>query len=1265
MDEEPKLPPSPPPPSSLFPISTTTTTTTTPPPLFPISATAISSTTPQWLHNTSFTTDLSTISSAPSANDIDSEPEPIPKPKQKQSYELLESSDEERSDKRRKRKMKKKKRKRDNDDVSRFSYGSRKSGVRAWDDSQIKPSTKDYYFDSKGDPDNLAFGCLYRMDIVRYKHDEATRLTSDLQVYSRLSHQSLLVRGELDIDRLDAQTKSGGRYWSAKYSALERDKNFKHIRVVAPKKYVEIMLDDFIPFFDEDGNGSTTSGHLVTEESWEDEVLRKTRDFNKMTREHPHNIKVWLDFAEFQDKVASRQPQKGARLQTLEKKISILEKAVELNPEDEDLVIYLLKAYGTKDSADILIGKWEKVLMQHYGSHKLWREFLHVVQGDFSTFKVSELRKMFAHAIQALTAASSKKHRQKIVALFRAMIHRGTTNLTLLTLTILPLEQEVLWSVIKIPHTYTSDIAKAQMIVIDCLEWVWNLWMVRALGGGDVLGDSIFSRVMTTSTELSYRSKSWVEEYNKDHPAEARPCVDHVDIEIEHGIVDIFLSLCRFEWQAGYHELATALFQAELEYCLFCPPLHLTEQNKKRLLEHFWNGNGARVGEDGALGWSTWLEREEETRQKLLEKASLEEDEQGGWTGWFAPSSKDKENSPQSKADGSDVALEGLEEEKEDEDANLEEDDASLLRMLGIDAGAEANSEVHESTTWVRWSEEELLKDREQWMPVRGNSAVSPGDEEMVEADEQLSRVIFFEDVSDYLFSLSSPEARLSLVVQFIDFFGVEVSQCSSTNSSSWNEKLLSLETLPDSLSKYIRNLNGAGKLKSGSSTLSLESLLQSPDSSARREIMNFLRNAVLLCLKVFPRNYKLEEAILCAEEKAKVGFNTLQQTAMPSRALAKNLLKTDRQDILLCGVYARREAAFGNIDLARKVFDMALSSISGLHSENQPAPMLYLWYSEMELAGIVSSNSESTSRALHILSCLGSGTAYIPYKGRPSSTQLLRAHQGFKERINAIRSSWVREVVSDGSVALVCSAALFEQLMVGWAAGVKMLSDALSMVLPDGCFHYGSSEREQPLRVKNMGNTVYIQPRRPYVCGVKLSCRISSYIGGANQSFVYCIFSIIALTAKHERVKGRGGGRREGKGKGGEGEWRRKPSIILALFALSYELSRGGSQHRIHGLFERALTNDKLRFSVFLWRLYIAFEIDMENISAARRVFFRAIHACPWSKMLWLDGFQKLNNILSAKELSDLQEVMREKELNLRTDIYEILLRDELTAKL
>ncbi|PON58479.1 HAT (Half-A-TPR) repeat [Parasponia andersonii] len=123
-----------------------------------------------------------------------------------------------------------------------------------------------------------------------------------------------------------------------------------------------------------------------------------------------------------------------------------------------------------------------------------------------------------------------------------------------------------------------------------------------------------------------------------------------------------------------------------------------------------------------------------------------------------------------------------------------------------------------------------------------------------------------------------------------------------------------------------------------------------------------------------------------------------------------------------------------------------------------------------------------------------------------------------------------------------------------------------------------------------------------------------------------------------------------------------KKQSVVIWIFALSFEISRGGTQHRVRGLFERALGNDTIRHSVLLWRCYIAYEVDITcDPTAARRIFFRAIHACPWSKKLWMDGFVKLNSILSAKELSDLQEVMRDKELNLRTDMYEILLQDEL----
>lgn len=243
------------------------------------------------------------------------------------------------------------------------------------------------------------------MDVALYKPYAPLGISGlDFHGLSRWNQTGSSLDRDGDVDALDGKLKSGGRYWSAKYMALESHKNLKRVRVLVPQRFLEAVSDDFIPLLDVQSS--------VVEESWEDEVLRKTREFNKMTRERPHDEKAWLEFAEFQDKVAGTQSQKGARLQTLEKKISILEKAAELNPENEELLLCLIKAYQRRDSTDVLTERWEKILVQNSGSHKLWREFLRFVQGEFSRFKVSEIRKMYSNAIQALSAACSRHTRQ-------------------------------------------------------------------------------------------------------------------------------------------------------------------------------------------------------------------------------------------------------------------------------------------------------------------------------------------------------------------------------------------------------------------------------------------------------------------------------------------------------------------------------------------------------------------------------------------------------------------------------------------------------------------------------------------------------------------------------------------------------------------------------------------------------------------------------------------------------------------------------------
>lgn len=200
------------------------------------------------------------------------------------------------------------------------------------------------------------------------------------------------------------------------------------------------------------------------------------------------------------------------------------------------------------------------------------------------------------------------------------------------------------------------------------------------------------------------------------------PSEDPALKQTELGLVDIFVSLCRFECQAGYQELSTALFQAELEYSMFCPPLSLTEHSKQRLFAHFWNSDGPRIGEEGSVGWSMWLEKEEERRQQIIKEESAKESESGGWTGWSAPVSNDAEIDTSSE-NSKKIEL-GEEVESDADDTRQEDDTEALLKMLGIDASGHDDGEGTDTSTWARWSIEESSRDSEQWMPVRSKNGI-------------------------------------------------------------------------------------------------------------------------------------------------------------------------------------------------------------------------------------------------------------------------------------------------------------------------------------------------------------------------------------------------------------------------------------------------------------------------------------------------------------------------------------------------------------
>ncbi|KAL2629502.1 hypothetical protein R1flu_014188 [Riccia fluitans] len=1051
------------------------------------------------------------------------------------------------------RRFEKRRRKEKADDADTRKIGAldsssvqRKSAVSVWADLN-ESLPKEYYFDSRGDRDNLAFGSLYRMDVARYRRED---IFSGLHGITGLPprRRKNLLDAEGDGIVQDEAIKNAGRYWSPKFSSLERKRKMRHLSFSKDRGGSKShqpgvsALEDFIPLDIEEAPKKASSETEIRDvgETWQEYVTRKTREYNEQTRERPHDESLWISFANFQDELIQTTDKKAVVQQAVEKKIAVLEKALHLHADSEDLLLLYLETCQRRDTTGALASKWEDAVSRHSFSFRIWREFLRFRCSQFSTFSVSSIRALYIRGLQTLSVCRNRLH------------------------------------------------TKGEM--------------------------------------------------EDDHDAGY--------VEAEQALVSMFVDLCRFNWQAGHHEHAIGLLQAGIEYSLFAPPLQLTESNKVRLFEAFWNSGAPRIGEDGALGWVNWLEKEEEQVQRARELNlsgghESEEQESGGWTGWSEPE-KYESTADENFVDEEIADMEGDREGDADVTMEGEEDDAALLEKLGLSLDPGKEVEVNDTNIWKRWSEREAQRDREQWLPLRSKHANDTleglnGDDD----SEELERIIHFEDIKECLFTLHSKQGRSSLGIQILDFCDGPLGEWGCSNSWSYRSAMESLEGLKGSLLAII----GSSMREDTGLKLTLADLVgDSPWYEKSHGGARFLRNAFNLVWTVFPHDRQLLRGLLQAEDLASEEAGVPAGNISASRALGKKLLKIHRQDLSLWGAYACIEAAAGNITAARKVFDTTLASLGALPKDvQQDAPILYLAYAELELAR-TSCDACAEQRALHILYCLGTGSEFSPSDEGIPAIQLLRAQRGFREQLHRVSAN-DRGNLSTRGAALITCAALFELLTTGWEAAASVFEEGLAMTLP--------GKRQESLECELL-LLRYIKMLENLRSAAK-PARLRSTISRGLMDYPFNT----KLTGAYIRSASQSGMSHQLR-RFFDDASKRNPSTMLWLFALSCELWRPGAGPRIHSLFERALDTRETRQSVLIWRCYLAYELDVaSNPDAARRVYFRAIHACPWSKSLWTDGFLKLGSVLSAKEQSEFVDIMREKELRIRTDVYEILLDD------
>uniref|UniRef100_A0A6Q2YGS9 NRDE-2, necessary for RNA interference, domain containing n=1 Tax=Esox lucius TaxID=8010 RepID=A0A6Q2YGS9_ESOLU len=145
-------------------------------------------------------------------------------------------------------------------------------------------------------------------------------------------------------------------------------------------------------------------------------LAERVEDFNRRLRENPEDTHAWLRFVRFQDEVASgpgafgdppeneTERRKSSVRATLEKKVAILDRAVDSNPGCVELKLERLRLCRELWEPAVLLKEWKKLVFVHPNSAPLWKKYLLFVQSHFSTFSVSKVNGVYGKCLSTLAA---------------------------------------------------------------------------------------------------------------------------------------------------------------------------------------------------------------------------------------------------------------------------------------------------------------------------------------------------------------------------------------------------------------------------------------------------------------------------------------------------------------------------------------------------------------------------------------------------------------------------------------------------------------------------------------------------------------------------------------------------------------------------------------------------------------------------------------------------------------------------------------------
>ncbi|XP_039088458.1 nuclear exosome regulator NRDE2 [Hyaena hyaena] len=288
--------------------------------------------------------------------------------------------------------------------------------------------------DKKPDPANWEYKSLYRGDIARYKRkgDSCLGINPKKQCISwegptaEKKHSRKRVERYFTKKSVELMNVDGVAVGSKPESPSSEPVSFIPVKVAddgaAPVKTwlnpLGIYDQPTMQWLQGQGPPEQESKQPDLQTDRESALLKaKVEEFNRRVRETPHDIQLWMAFVAFQDEVMKspglyaigegEQDRQNRSLRlVLEKKLAVLERAIDSNQSSVELKLAKLALCSEFWEPSALAREWQKLIFLHPNNTALWQKYLLFCQSQFSTFTVSKIHSLYGKCLSTLSAVN-------------------------------------------------------------------------------------------------------------------------------------------------------------------------------------------------------------------------------------------------------------------------------------------------------------------------------------------------------------------------------------------------------------------------------------------------------------------------------------------------------------------------------------------------------------------------------------------------------------------------------------------------------------------------------------------------------------------------------------------------------------------------------------------------------------------------------------------------------------------------------------------